>query len=365
MPGLEVPQGVASNPIQLTVSIATKLVLNVTRDVNSTRHVVEGWLRRNGTGAAVSGKPITISVNDTRYGFTTDQCGYFVLDRDFPPVEDQNTTYTITALFEGDQPVNATAWAKTMDGQSFAACTTTQFGYKPAANSTSIRVEPPVTEKTVPTKSPEEVQEEAEDSGWFRTDHEFSWWFPWYRMHFVLNVQLPPYGTLRIDYGWSALPFGLTLKVNDVFGRLFNDVAVNFVENYIVSTIAATIIKHVAAGIAGRTIAGIGCAIGMYLFFTLTQMLIEYAIFGNDAKTWLVCFISSAIACFMDLITKFLDVVSFLTAIGRKIVNAITHTLNSMWARGLNFFDITGILFNFIDYAIMVYYLQLYKASAE
>ena len=66
----------------------------------------------------------------------------------------------------------------------------------------------------------------------------------------------------------------------------------------------------------------------------------------------------------MDLILQGLeDVWQWLTAISRRILDEISHTLNSMWARGLNFFDITGIAFTFIDFALMVGYLALYIQS--
>lgn len=182
-------------------------------------------------------------------------------------------------------------------------------------------------------------------------------------MHFVLNTTLPPYGVLFIDYGWSILPFGMSFQANDVFGLLLNDLAADFVEDYVISVIGIMIIQRIAAGLAGRTIAGIALAIAGYIGFSLFKMLAEYAINGNNPKTWLIAFLSSAIACFLDSAIDFLKTLSFLTAIGRRITGAISHTLNSMWARGLNFFDITGVAFNFIDYAIMICYLRLYKGS--
>jgi hypothetical protein len=43
-------QGIASNPIQLRVSSSTVLLLNVSLDNSSTKHVVEGWLKSNSSG---------------------------------------------------------------------------------------------------------------------------------------------------------------------------------------------------------------------------------------------------------------------------------------------------------------------------
>jgi len=344
------------------------MLSNVSCDVGSTRHVVEGWLRRNGTGAGVDGKSVTVSVNDTRYGFTTGQYGHFALDRDFPPVEDQNTTYAITALFEGDQPVNATAWANAMDGTCFAACTTTQFGYKPAFNSTSIRVEPPVTEKTVPTKSPEEMQKEAETDGGLMIWHEFSWWFPWYRCHLKIKCTLPQ-GQLYMDYGWSPLPFGQTFECNAVAALIINDLANkvygtgqqvlwDFVKGYIVGQF----IQLVASAALGKTVCGVVVAVLAYIGYCALETYNLYRNSGNDPCAWLAAFLSSAFGGTLGLLKEGLNkVVGFITAAGRRLLGEISHIMNSFWARTLDFFNITGIAFALVDFAFSAYDLVQYK----
>lgn len=93
------------------------------------------------------------------------------------------------------------------------------YGYLPASTTAALTVEPPATTVTAdpestateqpesstvevpPTKTPEEMQEEAEDKGWLKIKHKFSWWYPWYRMHFVLDFDHPQ-GHLQMDYGW-------------------------------------------------------------------------------------------------------------------------------------------------------------------
>jgi len=56
-------------------------------------------------------------------------------------------------------------------------------------------------------------------------------------------------------------------------------------------------------------------------------------------------------------------VAQWLTAVGRLLLGKIQSIMHSMWARGLNFFNITGIAFTFIDFAFMVMYLSLYLSS--
>jgi len=67
------PQNIASSPVQLTVGTATRLLLNATRDFNSTRHVFNAKLLSGSSG--VSSKTIKLKLNQTEYGNTTDADG--------------------------------------------------------------------------------------------------------------------------------------------------------------------------------------------------------------------------------------------------------------------------------------------------
>jgi hypothetical protein len=221
------PQGIACNPVQLTVSKSTGITLNVTRDSSSSNHIIQGWLKWNNTG--VDGTQVKIMVNDTEYlPSLTDVSGYFCLSLDLQPVNNQSTTYMITASFEdtSQEPLNCTAWAKTLDGQDYPVCTTVQYGYKPSTNYAIVTVEPQATLITAdedmsvsqanetttqssaqvpPQKTSEEMQKEAEQSGWLSIWHEFTWWYPWYRLH--VKIDINP----MIDIGFNPiLPGGET-----------------------------------------------------------------------------------------------------------------------------------------------------------
>lgn len=89
------------------------------------------------------------------------------------------------AGFENDKSCNATAYVATPNGTQYAVCTTIHYGFKPSSNSTMLTVEPHGTTATTPTKTPEELQQEAENSGSLRHEHEFSLWYPWYRLHLI------------------------------------------------------------------------------------------------------------------------------------------------------------------------------------
>ena len=137
------PQGIVSNPVQLTVANTTKLFLNVTRpDPSSTWHHVFGNASWNGVG--VPYRAINVTINQTLYVFRgkTDGNGCFEFNVDLKPVGNAATPYEVLASFEDNVTIatNCTAWSKTPDGQDHAACTTVQYGYKPATKSLTLEV---------------------------------------------------------------------------------------------------------------------------------------------------------------------------------------------------------------------------------
>jgi hypothetical protein len=54
---------------------------------------------------------------------------------------DEMLAHHIQAVFEGDEPCSATAYALTPNGTEYAACTTVQYGFKPASNVTWLAIE--------------------------------------------------------------------------------------------------------------------------------------------------------------------------------------------------------------------------------
>jgi hypothetical protein len=49
--------------------------------------------------------------------------------------------FNVQAVFDGDEPCSATAYALTPNGTEYAACTTVQYGFKPASNVTWLAIE--------------------------------------------------------------------------------------------------------------------------------------------------------------------------------------------------------------------------------
>jgi hypothetical protein len=96
-----------------------------------------------GQSSGLANEPVQLNVNQTQYACVTNGSGYFSLSLSLKAADDNATTYTVTASFEDNStaPVNATAWATTLDGKQYPACTTIQYGYKPQPAQLGIRSE--------------------------------------------------------------------------------------------------------------------------------------------------------------------------------------------------------------------------------
>jgi hypothetical protein len=121
----ETPQNIISNPLQLTVGYNTTLLLTVTSDLGSTRHVFTCTLLCNGL-PVTSTRTITLKLNSTVYtNTTTNGVAKFMLY--FSPQADNNqTAYNVVASFSGDSASTATATMTTLNGTTITVCTTTQ-----------------------------------------------------------------------------------------------------------------------------------------------------------------------------------------------------------------------------------------------
>jgi uncharacterized membrane protein YqaE (UPF0057 family) len=212
MAGIATSDTVVSNPM-LTIARETGLSLDVDNDGSDYEHTFSGCLLSY--GEPVLYREVKILVNGTvKANLTTvEPDGSFSLTLNLQPADNKPTTYNTQAVFDGDEPCSATAYGYTLNGTEYSVCTTIQYGFKPASNATWLTVTPQSTEVATPTKTPEELQQEAEDSGWLTIWHEFSWWYPWYRLHFVYLSS----GVMQFDVGISLLPFGDIIEYAEGF----------------------------------------------------------------------------------------------------------------------------------------------------
>ncbi|MEM4733881.1 MAG: hypothetical protein QXD70_05070 [Candidatus Bathyarchaeia archaeon] len=111
--------------------------------------------------------------------------------------------------------LNFTVYGFASDDTQYALCTTLYyFGFKPVSAAAALTVEPQSTSLFMANKTPEQLQAEAEQSGWLTIWHEFTWWYPWYRCHFVSVFE----GANLYDQGISPLPLvEATLTCSDAF----------------------------------------------------------------------------------------------------------------------------------------------------
>ena len=145
-------------------------------------------------------------------------------------IDDELLLFDVRTVFEGDEPCTATAYGHTPNGTEYAICTTIQYGFKPTCNSTWLTVETQAIQVMTSTKTPEEMQAEAESSGWLRLEPRFSWWYPWYRLHIQINVNP------RIHVGFNPLlPGGEVWDWENL--DFFSDLYEQFLEELVVDSL--------------------------------------------------------------------------------------------------------------------------------
>jgi hypothetical protein len=226
------PQNIASNPLQLTVGSNTTLLLTLDREDSGNTHTFTARLVKDDRNG-LDGRLLKLKLNDTEYeAKNTQGGGYSTWTINFSPKTDNGaTTYNVIISFNGDSNKTATAYLTTPNGTRYAVCTTIQYmSYKPSANSTSIYVYPQTTTGTTTLKSPEETQKEVGNGGWLSVWHEFGWWWPFYKLHIVINVNP------AIDIGFNPiLPGGETWNWQglelfaDVLKDMWDDVMLDFI----------------------------------------------------------------------------------------------------------------------------------------
>jgi hypothetical protein len=108
---------------QLTVGKTTTLLLNVSRDFDSTQHVFTCRLLSGGS-PVMQQKTIMLKLNSTVYSnTTTNGVARFMLWLS-PQVDNNQTVFNVVASFSGDTAGTATATMTTLNGTSYMTYTT-------------------------------------------------------------------------------------------------------------------------------------------------------------------------------------------------------------------------------------------------
>ncbi|MCK4481807.1 hypothetical protein KAU55_01170 [Candidatus Bathyarchaeota archaeon] len=225
-----------------------------------------------------------------------------------------------SGVFYDDVSFNLTATATPPNGTQYAVCTTIQYGYKPAVNYAAVTVEPASTQvvaasnmtatedgvEIAPPKTPEELQAEAEDEGWLEIWHEFTWWYPWYRLHVKTNINPV------IDVGFNPLLpggeiwFWEGLEIfEEILEEVWQDIMLDLMGIFISYTIAKGLsVWNLAAGLVAE---GFKAAI-QYTFLALSW---------NNLEKMLAMSIANFLMGFIALATR----------IGEAFVKALFNIL--------------------------------------
>jgi hypothetical protein len=144
-----------------------------------------------------------------------------------------------------------------------------------------------------PPKTPEELQQEANASGWLSIWHEFTWWYPWYRLHIQVNINP------RIHVGFNPILLGG--EVGDWDGvEFFSDLNEEFLQELIVDMIGIFIGYVVAKGLSLWN--WVGAALALSAKFIL-QLMFLYPDW-NNAPRLLATGIANIILGFIALTTS-------------------------------------------------------------
>jgi hypothetical protein len=218
-------------------------------------------------------------------------------------------------------------------------------------------------------KTMDQMQKEADSSGWFRVDTEWSWWYPWFRLHYKLDVNLPQ-GNPKLDYGWSPLPFGCSYNANTAtLASVMNSAAEGSDPQALAMFFGAAtvpfLIQAVAAIVVGQTVAGIGWAVLLYAI-ALGGLTLATCINANgNPNYWLMAFLSAA---FVEMAELFLplgsatDIYALLNTVVRGAMPTVLSALQTV-LDNLGFLSVTGAIFALMDFAAMVFYLGMYLTS--
>jgi len=341
-------------PVTLEVYRDTRLLFWVERD-NSSKHTFHGKLVTT-TGGVVANQPVKAYLNDTQIAetLTTGSDGCFMFERNFDPT-DQKVTYMLKVVYEGTSAKTATLNGTALDGTSYTVCQTTQFNYKPSTNTTTVVVEPQATQVTVPTKTSEEMQQEAENSGGLTVWCEFSWWYPWFRLHVRASVN----PTVHLGFN-PILPGGEIAEWDgmEFFASLGEEVAYAFAIEF-----AGLVATYVIARYASLTsfMAGIAVEAGKIVFQTALFFKDWNSLEGMLASSlmtivMLLFTLTDFFSTASNYVTWFID--SLLKGICLGAVNALTWTLftlkdMTLWGRGA-LSAVVDLMEIFADVAMLV-----------
>ena len=152
------------------------------------------------------------------------------------------------------------------------------------------------------------MQADAEDSGWLSIWHEFTWWYPWYRLHIQMNVNP------RIHIGFNPLlPGGETWDWEGL--EFFSNLNEEFVQELLVDIIGIFIGYVVAKGLSLWN--WVGAAIALSAKFIL-QLVFLYPDWNNAPRL-----LATAVANIL------LGLIALTASIGKAFLQALFNAVTA------------------------------------
>jgi hypothetical protein len=196
-------------------------------------------------------------------------------------------------------------------GHDYLVCTTMQWDFRASQNSVTLTVEPPKTDVTAPAgnepptqspegttvtipppKTPEQMQAEAEQNGWLTVWHEFSWSYPWYRIHYVYWYS----GSIEFDLGKSVLPLADTVQYAEMLLRRIWELLPKVSVGIASALVGAEFTALVASNIAGPV--GFLAALGI----SLGTKLLTLAMYWNNIDGLISTYIGLIFSTILSLV---------------------------------------------------------------
>jgi len=333
----------------LTVATETKLLLTVTN--NGSQHTFKGWLKRASNGAVISGEIVSLKVNETGYVFSTASDGGFNTTLDLKPVDNNKTTFMITVSYNGSTPQNATAWTYTLNGTRYAACTTLYFGLKPSANTTVLTVDPQATEAVAQAKTQEQMQQEAQSDGTTIIWPEFSWLYPWFRLH--VQVKVNP--TMHVALN-PLLPGGELTEWSGDLVELFADLVEEALTDMIIEVCG---LLGLYLGAKALAIMGRGAQPWLFGLALVTEAVkygLQIYLFAKSWSDRIGMLAQALVSTILGLfaLAKIDVLLKFVKAVASVLPQSVASALHLLVDRLLPIFNSVGSAFSFcrdlIDY---------------
>lgn len=355
-------------PITLTVGQSTALLLWTTLNYSSGDQIIQAQLLNGAT--PLGGQAVTVTVNNTSYVLTTNSSdGTVSLSGVLTAVDNNATFYQITASFNGTnlQTLNSTTFHDPY-GRSYLPCTTVQYDLLPASNATMLTVYPQSTDGSTVTETTDQLQHQAQGTGFFNVKAGFSFGYPWFTLHYLLNVNLPQ-GNPSLDYGWSPLPFGCSYGANMavLMSIATNTVQVNpgATALFFGTAVVPLAIQQGVAYVCGDSLAGIVYATVIYVCATclFTWWAWERSMSAPSASVrasyWLMALFGAAFIQMFKLFVmpnNLANLISLLSTIFsssgiESFLTALGNLVNSV-----GIINILGAIFALVTFSVMALY---------